>query len=553
MANSDIFSQPVGIIGTGVAGLINAHVLLQDGFTDVTLISRDKSVGGTWARERVYPGLHINNVHGEYKLSPLEMPPPERSDATGGRLTGIAMRDYMETFSKVFLEGKANFRLRTEVLKVKREKASSGGSPGTWIATVRDLKTGDEQDLSFNRVIGCSNPKVLEELSETSAKKAGYPGLVFHTSKFAEKLDEVLEFVKPREEVVVGGDVLPSSGERVVVIGGGKSAQDVCAKLANEGRRVTIVFDRTDTFLAAPKAIPEFIRRSRRFLHTTWLGSKIVHGILDTLLELSFKAYNIPPDSPFRRNAHPLFWGVRLSDDGMVRNDSFYGFVDAGLIDVVAPHRVAGYSSDGTGVLLDDGTALEAKVVVLATGYQSSWADIFTKATVDEVGFGKHAPTLPIKDYWDCTSTKNGLPEAHPGINDWTTTIYRGIVPAKNLLHRDFALVGSLFTPNPGYTNEVVAHWVSSYFQGDKMKLPKTMEEAMLEAEKDSVWMKVRDSYSASLDFWTWPQAADDLLDDMHLPTRRSGGNWLTWPFKLIETKELSKLTEERRALPNLG
>lgn len=44
------------------------------------------------------------------------------------------------------------------------------------------------------------------------------------------------------------------------------------------------------------------------------------------------------------------------------------------------------------------------------------------------------------------------------------------------------------------------------------MRLPKTTEEAMLEAEKDSVWMKVRfptmlswvsDSYSTSLDFWT--------------------------------------------------
>ena len=155
--------------------------------------------------------------------------------------------------------------------------------------------------------------------------------------------------------------------------------------------------------------------------------------------------------------------------------------------------------------------------------------DQAVEETVDEVGFGKQAPTLPIKDYWRYASTKKGLPEVHPGINDWTTTIYRGIVPARNLLHRDFALVGSLvrpqyltlrsytltlvqFTANPGYTNEVVAHWVSSYFQGDRMKLPKTTEEAMLEAEKDSVWMKVRfptmlswvnDSYSTSLDFWT--------------------------------------------------
>lgn len=60
MSLSNVLNEPIGIIGTGVAGLINAHVLLQDGFTDVTLISRDNSVGGTWARHRVYPGLFIN-------------------------------------------------------------------------------------------------------------------------------------------------------------------------------------------------------------------------------------------------------------------------------------------------------------------------------------------------------------------------------------------------------------------------------------------------------------------------------------------------------------
>lgn len=63
------------------------------------------------------------------------------------------MRDYMETFSKMFLKGKANFQLQAEVLKVRREKTPSGGSPATWIVTVKDLKTGNEQDLTFNRVI----------------------------------------------------------------------------------------------------------------------------------------------------------------------------------------------------------------------------------------------------------------------------------------------------------------------------------------------------------------------------------------------------------------
>ena len=59
-SSSDVLREPIGIIGAGSAGLINAHILLQDGFTDVTLISRDKSVGGTWMRDRVYQGLYIN-------------------------------------------------------------------------------------------------------------------------------------------------------------------------------------------------------------------------------------------------------------------------------------------------------------------------------------------------------------------------------------------------------------------------------------------------------------------------------------------------------------
>ena len=61
-------ASAIGIIGAGAAGLINAHVLLQDGFSDITLVSRDKSVGGTWARARVYPGLHINKYNGFFLL-----------------------------------------------------------------------------------------------------------------------------------------------------------------------------------------------------------------------------------------------------------------------------------------------------------------------------------------------------------------------------------------------------------------------------------------------------------------------------------------------------
>ncbi len=52
--------EPIAIIGSGIAGLITAYVLLQDGFKSVEILTRDSSVGGVWSEEREYPGLRIN-------------------------------------------------------------------------------------------------------------------------------------------------------------------------------------------------------------------------------------------------------------------------------------------------------------------------------------------------------------------------------------------------------------------------------------------------------------------------------------------------------------
>lgn len=52
--------EPICVVGAGPAGLITAHVLLQDGFKDVQVLCRDSTVGGVWARGRVYPDMHLN-------------------------------------------------------------------------------------------------------------------------------------------------------------------------------------------------------------------------------------------------------------------------------------------------------------------------------------------------------------------------------------------------------------------------------------------------------------------------------------------------------------
>ena len=56
----DELEKSICVIGSGAAGLITAHTLIHDGFKHVDVISRDRSAGGVWAAERIYPGLLIN-------------------------------------------------------------------------------------------------------------------------------------------------------------------------------------------------------------------------------------------------------------------------------------------------------------------------------------------------------------------------------------------------------------------------------------------------------------------------------------------------------------
>ncbi|KAF8585177.1 FAD/NAD(P)-binding domain-containing protein [Ramaria rubella] len=562
-SNINVLSEPLGIIGSGTAGLITAHVLLQDGFTNVQIITRDKSPGGVWARERVYPGLNINNVHGEFRFSPLQMPPPSDAVKNGGRLSGEDMCNYMERFAAKFLPGIIKFE--AEVVSITRRGA------GSWLVSIHDKRTGAQEILEYSRIVvctgGCSTPSVPAKLSPERAQTLNFQGPVIHSTEFSNERARILSSVKEASSF----PPTDKESDSIVIVGCGKSGQDIATYLANEGRKVTVVFDRKDAVLAVSRPLPNFIRKSRflgilcpnielrtrleRCLHTTWLGSKIVRGIWNRLASNSLDTLQIPQDSPLR-NTHSLFWAARANDEGVGRPNGFYPLVHAGKIQLAAPARVECYGDDGKSVVLTNGEILKADAVVLATGYASSWNGIFNEKTVKEIGLGRHRPQEEFKGEWDY-KTLADPPPAHPYPEQWASSIYRGIVPAKNITHRDFAVNGALFTTNNGYADEVIAHWISSYFLGDDMRLPSTPEDAFKHTERYSAWLRKRypdvllhtnQSYSGGIPFWNWPQAMDELLADMKLPNMRSGGNWLTWPFKVIDLEEISRLGEERRA-----
>jgi cation diffusion facilitator CzcD-associated flavoprotein CzcO len=251
----DPLFEPIGIIGSGIAGLITAHVLLQDGFKSVEVLTRDRSVGGVWSEERVYPGLRINSVHGEFRFSAMPMRAPDNSVKTGGRLSGEDVRQYMEDFTERFLKGKIRFE--TEVLNIRRGDHGRG-----WKVLVRDGVAGGIETVSYySRIIlctgGCSSPHYPRPLTPDAAKAARFSGPVLHSMHFRSRIEDLLTCTTPVDSHEAPG--APS----IVVIGGGKSAQDSAAYLAREGLPVTMIFDSVDAFLASSTPLPPYIRKSR--------------------------------------------------------------------------------------------------------------------------------------------------------------------------------------------------------------------------------------------------------------------------------------------------
>lgn len=169
---------------------------------------------------------------------------------------------------------------------------------------------------------------------------------------------------------------------------------------------------------------------------------------------------SIPEESPLRHIYQP-FWHIRTNDEGPPRDNGFHPLVNAGKINVVAPARVTGYGSDGHTVLLDNEQTLEADLVILATGYNSSWdglfdgqsiifsqesvlrADFILEKTAADIGLHRHQSTTQPVDEWAYTSLANP-PPTDPENTTWSSSLYRGIIPAKNINRRDFAINGAV-------------------------------------------------------------------------------------------------------------
>ena len=490
--------QRVGIIGAGIAGLVTAKIFLENGF-DVLVFEKEASLGGVWAVARTYPGLRANTAKETYGLT--DYPYPE---STSGYPDAEEVREHLESYANHFgLYRHIQFNREVVHLAAVDNHAEQG-----FTLTVRSTADhNNKDDYVFSFVVICSGAFSTPLIPDFPGRQA-FKGRVRHSSQWAGP---------------AGAEV-----ERVVVVGAGKSALDCAAWAAREGKSSTIVFRKPHWMV--PRYLPGGARSDLRFISrfvemfvnypTRPWGEAVLHGpgkpivwfwwtLMGAIVPrvLGMPALMVPE--------HKLPTGF----ESVGQVDDFFDLLNAGRISAIRA-GVNGFYE--TGLELDNGTQIEADLVILATGWRRDLSFL--------------SGDLRTQVY------KNG--RFH---------LFRRILPPRQ---PGLAFVGYFPTLTCPLSSEVGAHWAVQCFKGN-MTLP-PVEEMDRKIERLENWAKERVPESEDGVF-TGPYIAhyvDELMRDMGLPTKRTGnflreylGTFLPTRYGTLgqELKAASEKTLKRR------
>lgn len=489
----------VGIIGAGVSGLVAAKVLQLDGF-DVTVFEKEPEVGGVWASSRTYPDLRTNNTRELYEFSDLAYP----ADADAFP-TAEQVRSYLDTYVARF--GLRDLlRLETEVVSVSGSESSGGQTAdGFRLQTRASGGIARATDFEVDYVVVCNG--VFSEPFVPDIEGADrFGGTVLHSS-----------------ELTTIGQL---DGQRVVVVGAGKSALDCAAVAADHGSSCTLVF-RSPRWMAPQYVLGiryDWLFMNRFFelfygYHRMGRLEAFLHGPLEPLVQVFWRvqtwiakhAADVPealvPDESLPSGFENLGVGA-----------DFYDAVHSGR---AVPKRaeIASFVDTST-VQLSTGETLQADVVVFATGWQQD-------LTFLDDELRQHVQT------------------------DGEFTLYRHILPPDQQRLGTVGYASSLINT---LTSEISAHWLSQHFRGE-LALPSPRE---MHEEITRVHQWAQQSFpAASEGYFIGPFIAhhvDDLMRDMNLPTQRTASPLTEYLGRLLPRRYRSVHRQRRaRRTPSRG
>jgi len=493
-------SPSVAVIGGGITGIASADVLKQRGF-EVVIFEKHERLGGVWAR--AYPGVSLQNSYPQYHLSSHPWPSPPDLHPTGAQILS-----YLE--AAVEARG-LDLRLGTEVVSVRPEGA------GWRVVTRQGTPT---VEAVYDHVLVSAGQYTEGKL------RPSYPGE-------AEFRGQILTERDVR-------DVSVFDGQRVVVLGFGKSALDMAALAVERGATVHHVF-REPRWL-----LPRYVGP----VHLTWLLFNRVNSVM-----MPSWTHPTAPERALHRYGGLVvrgFWfGIQTLVGTLARGaargaeqrarvemvlpkhslipdfrsasalapDRYYAEVAAGRIQ---PHQgeIAAFTAEG--VRLSDGTTLAVDQVVLSVG----------SAT----------PTFPF------------LPPEHRALLEGEpdgAQLYRHLVHPR-IPGLGFAGYNHGFMHVPGV--EAGALWLSALWKGE-LTLPPTdeMEAAVAHIR---AWKRAHVRYEPSRGVAVstrFQQYLDILLMDLGLSPYRKLPNPIAELFARYGASDYAGLVQEYQRKPRAG
>lgn len=481
----------VAVIGAGIAGLVTARVLRDDGF-EVTVFDKETQFGGVWASTRTYPGLCTNSPRECYAFSDHPYPPDADEFPTAAQVRAY-LASYVERFDL-----KPLMRLGTQVLHVAPTGTPEQPAQGFTVTTAPADDATAARDESFDFVVVCSGT-FSEPQMPPLAGAHQFAGRIVHSSQAT--------------------DPALFAGRRVVVVGAGKSALDCAGFAARHGRTATLVY-RTPHWMMPRRffgvrcdwaVITRFsevmipyhrLDRTEAFLHGP--GAPLIRAWWAGLDWLIRRTLGVPAQL---LPAQGLPAGFESAGVGQI----FYDALDQGRVETRHASITAVAGADE--LLLDTGEVIAADLVVCATGWRRS------------LGFLAPELAAQVRD-------ERGA-----------FTLYRHILPPGQTR---LAFNGFGSSISNQLTAEVSAHWIAQLFRGELTVPP--VAEMHAEISRVHAWInRVMPARPEAYFIGGFAaHHAEDLLRDMDLPTVRTG-NFLKEHFAPYWATRFADLPDQRR------
>jgi dimethylaniline monooxygenase (N-oxide forming) len=203
------------VLGAGIAGIVAARLYLDvHPKSNIAVIERDGSVGGTWSRERSYPGFkaQASSRMCEFSGMPISIPPSGTDEYDCP--DSIHVSEYLEIYlDKHIYDGKPlkdRFHLNSLITNVKK------GDDGLW--HVHFTQSGEEYEWTAKKLLVATGTTSLPQIPDLKGKD-DFKCPIVHSIDFARTWSAIQS----------------SSIQKVTVLGAGKSAADFVYQLVKAG------------------------------------------------------------------------------------------------------------------------------------------------------------------------------------------------------------------------------------------------------------------------------------------------------------------------------